>query len=44
VATEEKAIKRLETEVPDRSKPIYKSYDARLAYFRKAAADKAARP
>jgi thiol-disulfide isomerase/thioredoxin len=44
VATEEKAIKRLEAEVPDRSNAVYKGYDARLAYFRKAASDKAARP
>ncbi len=44
VATEEKALNRIEAEVKDRNHPYYKQYIARLERFRKAASVKADRP
>jgi thiol-disulfide isomerase/thioredoxin len=38
VATEEKALKRIEFEVKDRSHPLFRQYSARLERFRKAKA------
>jgi hypothetical protein len=43
VATEEKALKQLEAETPDRSHPYYKLFNERLELFRKAAAEKTKR-
>ncbi len=43
IATEEKALKRLEPEVKDRSVGLYKAFDERLARYRKAASEKAER-
>jgi hypothetical protein len=43
VATEEKALKQLEAEAPDRSHPYYKLFNERLELFRKAAKEKAGR-
>jgi thiol-disulfide isomerase/thioredoxin len=40
VAAEEKALKQLEAQVPDRSHPFYKVFNERLARFRKAASEK----
>lgn len=40
VAAEEKALKRLEEEVDDRSHPYFKVFEAKLEQFRKAAAEK----
>ncbi len=37
IATEEKALKRLEAEVSDRKHPYYKQFEDRLEMFRKAA-------
>jgi hypothetical protein len=44
VATEEKALKRVEAEVKDRSHPLFKQLSASLDRFRKAASVKADRP
>jgi hypothetical protein len=41
---QEKALKRLEAEVPDRSHPYYKLFAEQLAKYRKAASEKADRP
>jgi thiol-disulfide isomerase/thioredoxin len=43
VAAEEKALKILEAEVPNRSHPYYKTFEDQLARFRKAA-EKASKP
>jgi tetratricopeptide (TPR) repeat protein len=43
VATEEKALKRLEAEVKDRSHPFFKQFNESLDQFRKAASAKAER-
>ncbi len=44
MATEEKALNRVEAEVKDRTHPYYKQYSARLERFRKAASERANRP
>jgi len=44
VAAQEKALKVLESEVPDRSHPYYKLFEGQLTRFRKAADDKAPHP
>ena len=44
VAAEEKALKILEAEAPDRSHPYYKSFEEQLTRFRKAAVEKAPKP
>ncbi|HZW30261.1 MAG TPA: redoxin domain-containing protein [Isosphaeraceae bacterium] len=41
VTTEEKALKQLEADTPDRSHPYFKLFNERLELFRKAAAEKA---
>jgi thiol-disulfide isomerase/thioredoxin len=41
LATEEKALKRAEAQVKDRSHPFYKQFSARVDRFRKAASTKA---
>jgi hypothetical protein len=43
IATEEKALKRLEAEIKDRSHPYFKQFSASLDRFRKAALAKADR-
>ena len=44
VATEEKALQRLEAEAKDRSHPYFKEFAERIELFRKAAKEKAAQP
>jgi thiol-disulfide isomerase/thioredoxin len=44
ISTEEKAIKLLDAQVPDRSNAMQKTYNERLEMFRKAAAEKGGRP
>ena len=44
VAAQEKALKILEAEVPNRSHPYYKTFEDQLTRFRKAAAEKAPKP
>jgi thiol-disulfide isomerase/thioredoxin len=44
IATEEKAIKRLEAETKDQSNPYFKEFNGRLERFREAAKKKADRP
>ena len=44
ISTEEKAIKLLDAQVPDRSNAMHKTYTERLEMFRKAAAEKGGRP
>jgi thiol-disulfide isomerase/thioredoxin len=44
VATEERALKRLEAEAKDRSHPYFKMFEERLTLFRKAAEEKSDRP
>jgi len=44
ITTEEKALKRLESETKDRSHPYFKVFAERLDLFRKGAKDKADRP
>ena len=44
VAAEEKALKILEAEVPDRRHPYFKTFEEQLTLFRKAAAEKAPKP
>ena len=44
IATEEKALKRLEAETKDQSHPYFKEFNGRLERFREAAKKKADRP